>query len=323
METPDYAAATTLLQEGEKFAILAHVRPDGDAYGSTFAIGLVLQAMGKQVTFYNQDGLDPLFTFLPGSNELVETPAEAPAEDVTLIALDCAKAERLGDSFTAWGRQIDLNIDHHISNPGYGKVNLIVGTAAATCEILFDLITAADLPCPAEVATCLYVGLCTDTNSFGNRSTSQRTFEVASELVRRGAEPAYLAQMCFQNYPATRLKLLREALNGTHFSDHDRIAYFLLTKDMFTRTGATREETEGLIEYIQTTGTVQVAFMLEELDDNKLRVSMRSRGKVDVSAIATELGGGGHKLAAGIRSALPVDDLIATLKEKILTQLDA
>ncbi|MEM1059678.1 MAG: bifunctional oligoribonuclease/PAP phosphatase NrnA [Verrucomicrobiota bacterium] len=322
MDTPNYAAAGEVIARHERFAILAHVRPDGDAYGSGFALGLALRAQGKEVHWYNEDGLDPQFTFLPGSGELNVTSNEPPPEGTAIIALDCAKAERLGDAFTAWGRPVDLNIDHHVSNPGYGQVNLIVGSAAATCEILFELIESQGLPCPPEVATCLYVGLCTDTNSFGNRNTNQRSFEVAAELVRRGAEPAYLAQMCFQNYPATRLKLLREALNETVFTAGDRIAYFHLTPETFAKTGASREETEGLIEYLQTTGSIQVAFMLECLEDGKIRVSMRSRGKVDVAKIATELGGGGHKLAAGIRSALPADELIQTLTDRILAQLD-
>ena len=157
----------------------------------------------------------------------------------------------------------------------------------------------------------------TDTGSFRYRQTTAKTLEVAAALIRAGANPTDLAQACYQSYPASRLLLQREVLNTMKFDRQDQIAYFRLTPEMFQRSGAKSEETEGIIESLQCVKTVEVAFVIESLDPQTTRVSLRSRGKVDVQKIASEFGGGGHTLAAGIRSKLPIAELEQKLLEKI------
>jgi phosphoesterase RecJ-like protein len=310
-----------LVETHERFLVISHARPDGDAYGSTLALGLCLRALGKDVTLVNPDGLSPLFHFLPGSETLAATPETAPEPDRVLIAVDCADRKRLGSAFEAWQRAPDVNIDHHVSNPGYAALNLIDPAAPATAQLLFEIIDALRWPLTAGVAANLYVGLMTDTGSFRYRQTTARTFAVATRLVEVGADPTDLAEGCYQSFRPERLLLLREVFNALHFADNGRVSWFHLTPEMFARSGATPDETEGLIENLQTVRTVEVAFVLEAMDGGMTRASMRSRGKVDVQGICSEFGGGGHRLAAGLRSKLSIPELEKRLLELIAKQL--
>jgi phosphoesterase RecJ-like protein len=319
----DFSAVGKFLRAHERFLIISHVRPDGDAFGSTLALGLSLRAMGKDVVMVNPDGMSRNFEFLPGSNELTSTPTAAPEEDRKIIAVDCAEEPRLGKTFVSWKRPVDLNIDHHVSNPGFGKVNCIDSVSPATAQILFELIEKEKFPCPANVASNLFVGLSTDTGSFRHRSTSTRTFEIAAKLTAAGADPTTLSLECYSSYPVARLLLLREALNEMHMAGDNRIAYFRLTPEMCTRSGATVNDSKDMVEYLQTVRTVEVAFMVETVDADCRRVSMRSRSKVDVQIIAARHGGGGHRLAAGIRTTMDADELEKSLVQDILTQLDS
>jgi phosphoesterase RecJ-like protein len=323
MIAPDsLAALQQLVAQRERFLIISHVRPDGDAYGSTLGLALSLRALGKDVRVMNQDGLSPLFEFLPGSEGLREKPA-APEPDRVLIAVDCADRKRLGASFDAWGRRPDVNIDHHISNEGYATLNLLDAVSPAAAQVLYDIITALKWPITPGVAANLYVGLMTDTGSFRYRQTTARTFAVAARLVEAGADSSELAAACYNSYRAERLLLVSEVLHGIKFAAKNRIAWFHLTQEMYARSGAIPDESEGLIEYLQSVKTVEAAFMLEALPDGLTRGSLRSRGTVDVQKICQDFGGGGHVLAAGLRSKLPPAELEKMLLERIAAQLPA
>ena len=322
MLNPDSIAAfQKLCSQHERFLVISHVRPDGDAYGSTLGLALTLQAQGKDVQVVNADGLMPSFEFLPGSPKLTATSPEAPEADRLVISVDCADQKRHGAAFDQWKRTPDVSIDHHVSNPGYAKLNLIDAESPATAQVLFDIITALKWPLTAEVAANLYVGLMTDTGNFRFRQTTARSFEIAACLVKAGADPTDLAQSCYSSFRAERLLLMKEVFNGIHFGNHDRVAWFYLTPEIYARSGAIPDETEGLIEYLQMVRTVEVAFLLETLPDGLTRGSLRSRGKVDVQKICQEFGGGGHRLAAGLRSKLPPAELEGKLQELIAKQL--
>ncbi len=322
MLNPDsIASLQKLCSQHERFLIISHVRPDGDAYGSTLALALSLQAMGKDVQVVNADGLMPSFEFLPGSKSLTATSPEAPEPDRLIISVDCADQKRHGAAFDQWKRLPDVSIDHHVSNPGYAALNLIDADSPATAQVLFDIITTLKWPLTAEVAANLYVGLMTDTGNFRYRQTTARTFEVAARLVEAGADPTNLAQSCYSSFRAERLLLMKEVFNSIHFADHNRVAWFYLTPETYAKSGAIPDETEGLIEYLQMVRTVEVAFVLESLPDGLTRGSMRSRGNVDVQKICQEFGGGGHRLAAGLRTKLSPTELEKKLLESIAKQL--
>jgi phosphoesterase RecJ-like protein len=310
-----------LCAQHERFLIISHVRPDGDAYGSTLGLALSLQGAGKEVQVTNADGLSPLFEFLPGSKALTVTLPVPPEPDRLIISVDCADQKRLGPAFDQWQRLPDVNIDHHVSNPGYAKVNLIDAASPATAQVLFEIITALNWPLTAEVASNLYVGLMTDTGNFRFRQTTAHTFAIAGKLVEAGADPTDLAQSCYQSFRPERLLLMKEVFNSIHFANKERVAWFFLTPEMYARSGAIPDETEGLIEYLQAVRTVECAFMLEALPGGMTRGSMRSRGHVDVQKICQEFGGGGHRLAAGLRSKLAPAELEKKLLELIGQQI--
>lgn len=309
------------LRANESFLILAHLRPDGDAYGSTLGLAHSLRTLGKDVIACNEDGMNDFYRFLPGSDTLIPTPEQPPEATRLIIALDCGDPRRLGDRFAVWNRPPDINIDHHISNPGYGKLNLIDDTAAATAHLLARLLREEKLPCPPQAAAALFVGLSTDTGSFRFQHTSAETFHLAAWLVEHGADARALAEACYKSYPPGRLMLLRAALNDAKLVDDDRIAYYHITGEMYARCGATPNDAEGIIDTIQSVRTVEVAFMVEDIGDGFRRCSLRSRGEVDVQEIASLFDGGGHRQAAGLRSRLPLADLEAQLLEAIRARL--
>jgi len=319
---PDLLASLQkLCRRHERFLVVSHVRPDGDAYGSTLGLALSLRAMGKDVLVVNADGLSPLFEFLPGSESLTATLPGAPEPDRLILAVDCADAKRLGAAFDQWQRQPDVNIDHHVSNPGYAKLNLIDADSPATAQVLYEIISALKWPLTPEVAANLYVGIMTDTGNFRYRQTTAQTFETAARLVSAGADPTDLAEACYQSFRAERLLLIGEVFKAIHFASRNRVAWFCLTPEMYALSGALPDETEGLIEYLQSVKSVEVAFLLEWLPDGLTRASMRSRGKVDVQRICQEFGGGGHRLAAGLRTKLAPAALETRLLDLIAKQL--
>jgi phosphoesterase RecJ-like protein len=225
--------------------------------------------------------------------------------------------------FDLWQRLPDVNIDHHVSNPGYAKLNLIDAKAPATAQVLCEIIAGLKWPLTAEAAANLYVGIMTDTGNFRYRQTTALTFEVAAKLVAAGADPTDLAEACYQSFRAERLLLIAEVFKAIHFGNKNRVAWFSLTPEMYALSGAIPDETEGLIEYLQSVKSVEVAFLLETLPDGLTRASMRSRGKVDVQQICKEFGGGGHRLAAGLRTKLDPAALEKRLLDLIAKQLPA
>jgi phosphoesterase RecJ-like protein len=321
MIAPDSAATLQkFVDQHTRFLIVSHVRPDGDAYGSTLGLALVLRALGKDVRVHNEDALSPLFEFLPGSADLRAKPV-TPEADRVIISVDCADQKRHGKMFDSWQRTPEISIDHHISNPGYAKLNLIDAESPATAQVLYDLIETLQWPMTAEIAANLYVGIMTDTGNFRYRQTTARTFEIAARLVEAGADPTDLAEACYQSFRAERLLLVGEVLGSIHFANKNRIACVTLTPEMFARSGAIPEETEGLIEHLQAVKSVECAFLLEALPDGLTRASLRSRGKVDVQKICQEFGGGGHRLAAGLRTKLTPSEMEKKLIELISQQL--
>ncbi len=314
------ASLQQLVDQNARFLVVSHVRPDGDAYGSTLGLALVLRALGKDVRVHNEDGLSAAFEFLPASEGLRDKPA-APEAGRILIAVDCADQKRLGKIFDAWERTPDLNIDHHISNPGYAKLNFIDAESPATAQVIYDIIAALNWPLTADIAANLYVGIMTDTGSFRYRQTTARTFEIAAKLVAAGADPTDLAEACYHSYRAERLLLVKEVLGSIHFANQNRIAWFTLTPEMYAGSGAIPDESEGLIEHLQAVKSVECAFLLESLPDGLTRASMRSRGAIDVQKICQHFGGGGHRLAAGLRTKLTPAELEKQLIDLIAQQL--
>src|SRR5881398_2441891 len=234
-----------VLREHQRFAILSHVRPDGDALGSQLALALSLQQLGKDVRVWNEDGMLEKYSFLPRAELLTKPPSTADDVDVT-IALDTAIQNRLGTALAAVGStKIWINIDHHLSNPGYGDLVIVDVSAPATGEIIFNLIKSQGLPFNHDIAENLYAAISTDTGSFQYPKTRARTFEIAAELVRDGdLDVGKISQQLYENYPRRRLELLREVLRTMRFSECGRIATFGLSLKTAAELGVIPEDNE-------------------------------------------------------------------------------
>jgi len=302
-------------REHQRFAILSHVRPDGDALGSQLALALSLNQLGKDIRVWNEDGMLEKYSFLARAQLLTKPPSNAEDVDV-VIALDTAIQNRLGTAFQAIRTaKLWINIDHHPSNPGYGDLVYVDPAAPATGQILFELIKSERLPFDRAIAEDLYVAISTDTGSFQYPNTTARTFEIAAELVSAGVDVGRINQQVYENYPRRRVELLRELLRTMRFEGGGRVASFSLSLKTAAELGVLPEDNEGLIDHLRAIRGVIVAVFFEELPDGKVRVSMRSKSeKTDVCAICQKFGGGGHTLAAGAR----VRGSLAEVEQKIL-----
>jgi bifunctional oligoribonuclease and PAP phosphatase NrnA len=314
-----------VLRRHQSFVLISHVRPDGDAIGSQLALGFSLMAAGKSVRLINEDGVPDNLTFMAGS-EKIERPSAEPFEVEVAIALDTATKPRLGEKalHAASQAQIWLNIDHHKSNPAYGDYNLIDSSSPATGQILYQLITALDLPMPPESRDAIYVAVSTDTGSFQYPSTTAKTYEMAADLIHRGLNVGGLNSQTYDNYPYRRVELMRALLNTLELSACGLIASWELHDQIRLDLALQPEDSEGLIDIIRAIRGVQLAVFFEELEDGKIRVSMRSKDKrVDVCQIALEFGGGGHTLAAGIRMTGPLPVAKSAVLAAISRHLEA
>src|SRR5205085_6681136 len=287
MTTSTFNEIGQVLREHQRFAILGHVRPDGDALGSQLALALSLQQLGKDVRVWNEDGILEKYSFLPRSELLTKPPATAEDVDVA-IALDTAIQSRLGTVLAAIrSAKIWINIDHHLSNPGYGDLVIVDPSAPATGEIIFKLIKSQGLPLTHDIAENLYTAISTDTGSFQYPKTSSRTFEIAAELVRDGGlEVGQISQQLYESYPRRRLELLRELLCSMRFSECGRVASFSLSLRTAAQLAVLPEDNEGLIDHLRAVRGVIVAVLFVELADGKVRVSIRWKDKdVDVCGV--------------------------------------
>lgn len=306
-----------VLHHHQTFAVLSHVRPDGDALGSTIALALALKGMGKDIRAWNEEGMLQKYSFVAEAEILTKPPADPQDVDVA-IALDTAVQNRLGTTAAAIrSAKLWINIDHHPSNPGYGDLVYIDPTAPATGQILFELIEYARLPVSPAIAENLYVAISTDTGSFQYPNTTARTFEIAGELIRCGVNVGRISQLLYENFPRRRVELLRELLSTMHFGCEGKLAWFSLSQSTARILGALPEDNEGLIDHLRAIQGVIAAIFFEELADGKIRVSMRSKNEaVDVCAICQSFGGGGHTLAAGAR----VRGSLREVEQKIVEQ---
>jgi phosphoesterase RecJ-like protein len=324
MTKSNFSEIGRVLRENQRFAVMSHVRPDGDALGSQLALALSLKQLGKDVRVWNEDGMLEKYSFVARS-ELITKPPAAPEDVDVAVALDTAIQNRLGIAFqSVRSAKVWINIDHHPSNPGYGDLVYIDPTAPATGQILYELIKDQQLPLDSEIAENLYVAISTDTGSFQYPNTTARTFEIAAELVRAGADVGRLSRELYENYPRRRIELLRELLRTIRFEGDGRIASFSLSSKTAKDLGVLPEDNEGLIDHLRAIQGVIVAVFFEELADGKVRVSMRSKDEtVDVCAICQKFGGGGHTLAAGARVKGTLEEVEKKVLEAICDVINA
>ncbi|OFV93976.1 MAG: hypothetical protein A3G76_12815 [Acidobacteria bacterium RIFCSPLOWO2_12_FULL_65_11] len=311
---PDLHKIAEAIHAGRRFVISSHARPDGDAIGSEMAAAYALRALGKQVRVVNADPVPAPFLPFPGVTE-IEIASEVAGEFDTAIIMECSHLARTG--VKGLDRGVVINIDHHPGNSSYGQINWFDGTAAACGEMVFDLVRAIGAPFSREVATHIYLAILTDTGSFHFSSISPRTFDICRDALVAGVDPVQVARSVYDSNSLGRLKLFGAALNGLQIDPTGRIAVVYLDHAMARTAGGTYDDTEGLINEPLTVKDIQAVVFFKQIEGDEYRVSMRSKGDVDISAIAKEFGGGGHKNAAGCSASGRIDALRELFIEKI------
>ncbi|TQR36538.1 DHH family phosphoesterase [Brevibacillus brevis] len=312
--------AARFMQEHDRFLVLSHVSPDGDATGSALGVVLMLEQLGKEYVVVNEGETPIKFNFLPRFDRLYNLRKQPLNETFgAVIAVDCADESRMGDvrSLFASGAAL-LNIDHHPTNDHFGTVNLIRPDAAATAEILFDVAEAAGVSFNEELALCIYTGLLTDTGGFRYSNTSPRVMEIAAQLLGYGVKPGDVAERCLEEITFAHVKVLRRALQTLQLSHQNLVASITVSAADFAEVGAEREDAGGLVNYCRNIEGVEVGVSFVEAEPGEVKVSMRARDRVDVAVIAKQLGGGGHAKAAGCTIKGP----LLEVQKKVWTVLD-
>jgi phosphoesterase RecJ-like protein len=289
------------IRQSRTICVVGHIRPDGDCIGSQLGLSLALRDQGKLVTCWNEDAMPDKLAFLD-PDRLVQRPRPGKKFDC-VIATDCASFERLGKVGKCIGnRKLFINIDHHASNTRYADINWISAKEPSCGELIFKLLKAAKWPITPAIADCLFTAVSTDTGSFQYPTTLPGTFHVGAELVTKGANLAKICDEVYQSYSLSRVRLLKHVYNHFRLVHDNQIAYFWLKQSDYTRTGAQKDDSEGLIDHIRAIEPVVVACLFEELAPGVTRISLRSKSdRVNVNEIAAQFGGGGHSAAAGAR----------------------
>ena len=311
-----FDAAIEKMRAGENFIVTAHVNPEGDALGSLLGLTLALRLAGKTVTACMEDTVPDILKFLPGSGTLVDKLDGGDAFDAT-FAVDCGQKDRLAASLDNCAKIGTLiNIDHHGTNDKFGDINVVEPEASSAGEMVYDFLKAAGLEINKDIATCLYVAISTDTGSFRYSSSKPETFRKAGELVALGADPWDVASRVYENHPEKKLKLFSKVLGTLEvFSCGSfNVAMLYVTLEMFESVGADKDLSEGFVNYARGVTGVQVGLMFRESGPGEFKISMRSRGLIDVAEIAQRFGGGGHKNAAGCKISGELEEVRERLK---------
>jgi phosphoesterase RecJ-like protein len=307
------------IRRRQRFVISSHVRPDGDAIGSQLAMAYALRHLGKQVRIVNGDRPPTPLLVFPGV-PAIEVMAEIDDPGDAVIVMECGDLARTG--VKGFERGFVINIDHHPGNAMYGALNWFDLSAAACGEMVFDLVQALGVALTKEIAIHVYIAILTDTGSFHYSNISPKTFEICRRCVEAGVEPPAVARSIFDSNNLGRLKLFGAVLSRMELDPSGRLATVYVDQQMATDCGGTYEDTEGLINLPLTVKEIQAVVFFKENGPNDWRISMRSKGDIDINMVAKRFGGGGHKNASGCSARGRFEDLTQQFSELILEQID-
>ncbi|MFZ7104644.1 MAG: DHH family phosphoesterase [Peptococcaceae bacterium] len=288
------------LLECDEITIISHFHPDGDTIGSQLALAIGLEQLGKKTVLINKDTVPQAYRYLCKWEDIKPL---KPAKSLTkiVVCVDCATIERTGYELTGYLDEdaILINIDHHISNSCYGNLNWIGSNAAATAELIYDLLGLLQVRIDQRIANPLYVGISTDTGSFLYENTTSTTHVVVADLINRGADINLLRNNYYENISMEKIKLLTFGLNHLTFTEDNKISWITIDLVTFRATGAEDADAEGLINYLKSISGVEIAIIFRELAEKRIKISFRSKKNADVNKLAANFGGGGHPRAAG------------------------
>jgi bifunctional oligoribonuclease and PAP phosphatase NrnA len=305
-----------ILANGKEFMVTSHIDPDGDAIGSAFALSLALGKFGKENVVYLKDEVPYRYEFLPRPATIVH---EIPAQRFDAIfVVDCGDFFRIGDGYEKLKEKgLIINIDHHQTNEAFGFLNILDERASSTAEIIHTILKSLDARIDFDVAVNIYTAILTDTGSFRYASTNAKAFLICEEMTHYGVVPSYVAEKVYESHPKERFLLLCLALATLETHYDNGLAIMYITDEMFRRTGGSREHTEGFVELLKEMRGIEVAMVARQIGENRYKISMRSKGNVDVASVASRFGGGGHKNAAGCTIEGSVDQVKKMLIEAV------
>ncbi|MEK6324121.1 MAG: bifunctional oligoribonuclease/PAP phosphatase NrnA [Acidobacteriota bacterium] len=287
-----------LIEQQQRFMITSHIRPDGDGLGSGLALYWMLRDLGKDVDVVLRDRVPPAYNVLPASDLVIVRDDVTEIYDAAFV-IECSDVDRPG--LPNLKDQFVVNIDHHSTTVPFGDINWIDATAAAVGEMIYNLCKALGVDVTKEIAECIYTALLTDTGSFHFSNTTERTLKIASELVRRGVEPARISQALFYSNPFSKIKLLGLVLSNIERDESGRIAWINVDRVTMYEADACEEDSDGIVNHALSVGDVEAVAFFKELSPGAYRISLRSKGKNNVAKVAQLFGGGGHRNAAGCR----------------------
>ena len=285
-----------LVEKKDRFAITSHVRPDGDSLGSSLGLYWLLRALDKDVEVTMRDVAPHAYQLLPGADAIRVTPSVDRPYDAVFV-IECSDIDRPG--LIDLEKQFVVNIDHHSTTALFGAINWIDSTASAVGEMIYNLCKATGVRVTKEIAECVYTALLTDTGSFHYSNTTERTFKIASELVRTGIKPAKTAEAIFGSYQWPKIELLSLVLATAKRDETGHIAWMEQTLEMQEQTRASEEDADGFVNYPLSVGEIEATALFKECSPGVYRTSLRSKGDVNVAKVAEQFGGGGHRNAAG------------------------
>ncbi len=304
------------IQSRQSFVLTSHARPDGDAIGSQIALGLALEALGKTVRWVDHDAAPQPYRHFPAVDR-IEVSSTFTGEADAVIVMECSTLARpeVG-GFNLDGR-IVINIDHHGGNTMYGDVNWFDESACAVCEMAAEIIDALGVTWTREIATHLYLGISTDTGSFRHANITPRTFDICRRIAEAGANPAALARQIYDSFSVGRVQLTGEMLHAMELHHNNRLAILYYDDELLNKCAATTDDTDGLVNIPLGAKDVQAVALIKKQSDSEFRVSLRSKGDVDVRAIAQQYNGGGHRNAAGCNIPGTIDDVKRALVDAL------
>ncbi len=306
----------------DSFVAASHLNPEGDAIGALLGIKLVLESMGKTCYAYNGDPVPENTAFLPATRDIIRNIEEVPPVQAAIV-LDCGDMERPGKDFVSFAGSLPLlNIDHHRTNTLFGDVNWVEPHASSTGEMIAKLVRHVDAEVTPDAALALYTAILTDTGSFQYDNTTAEALHAAARMVSAGARPEVAADNYYHKIPARNLLLLARCLDTLEFNSAQTRADMTLTSEMFEKTGTVPEAAEGFVNYITDVATVKAAALIREEGPSSWKISMRSKGEVDVAEPARRHKGGGHRNAAGFRMQGNLEEVKKLVRSEIDRELE-
>jgi len=309
------------LEKSRDILLVTHTNPDGDAIGSLLSMGLALMELEKRVLLYSQSPIPAVYKFLPCVNRIKQSIKKTDNYD-TVVVLDCGDLERIGEAASMAGQiPFMINIDHHMTNTGFGDLQLVDTSACATSEIIYRIIKELNVRFDENMAVAIYTGILTDTGSFRTSNTNLAAFTICEEMIKIGVDPYHVAQQVYGTYSLGRIMLLNRALDSIEISQNGKLSVMTLTQEMLLQTNTRPEDADGLINYARRIEDVKVAALIFEQENSggnarntsRFHVSLRSDEDVDVASIAASFGGGGHFNASGFNIDSVLPDIKKTL----------